>query len=90
MINAREGWAIRNPCGHLWGSIGSTRSAAIMEFLTYAEADVYDEAEERAKQGYVFPLTKTTPLAQKRWPVWRRKGWMAVRVLMQTVDHRVR
>ena len=89
MIDAYEGWAIRGCNGYLWGFIGRTRSEAIMNFMISVDSGIYKEAEAQAKSGRVFPSLVTTKAARVAWAKWRRKGFMAVRVLMEVCDCRV-
>lgn len=84
-----EGWSVRSPWdGALWGFY-RTRAAAIMGFLIVVDDAAYDEAETHAKKGCVFPREYMTETARAAWPRWRRKGYMAVRVRMETCDCRV-
>lgn len=85
-----SGWAIRAPWdGTLWNHVGQTRAAAIMNFLVTVSGEVYDEAVIDAKAGRVRPHEEITTTARRVWRKWRRKGFMAVHVQVETCDCRV-
>ena len=86
-----SGWAIRSPWnGSLRRFVGRTRAEAIMDFLERGVSKpCYDEAVEWAKSGWIFVPDTLSATAREEWPKWRRKGYMAVRVQVETCDHRV-
>lgn len=88
----RSGWAIHSPWqGVMWDIFRTTRSEAIAEFCRIVDADCYDEAVAKAKEGRVWPKKGAlSPAQSKAWREWRNKGFMAVHAYVQICDRRVR
>ncbi len=86
LYTSREAWAIWSPYMGLTHAYGDTRADAIIGFLSWLSHECQD-ARRNPPDGIGTALL---PIEQRTWRRLRKEGFMAVHVIVQVADHRVR
>lgn len=86
MRDSYEAWDIWSPWDGLLGYTQRTRAATVHLFLSNVSKEVH---KEKCGKLNMFDEGGLSALEGRVWREWKRKGFMAVHVIVQAADHRV-